>query len=162
MTGWRGARASRESISSDPSPDHRTTRAPRQMADSSRDYPFRFRCRRSGNCCARPEGSVRVSPLDITQIADHLRMSKAAVRARFVAATGDRLIDGPGARCPFLEDGKETTCRIYAVRPQKCRSWPYWGEFLHNPGALREAARLCPGIESSNLPLYPGFDSADD
>jgi Fe-S-cluster containining protein len=89
-------------------------------------------------------------------------MSEAAVRARFVAATGDRLIDGPGARCTFLDDGKETTCRIYAVRPQKCRSWPYWGEFLHNPGALREAARLCPGIELSNLPLYPGFDSADE
>lgn len=99
---------------------------------------------------------------DITQIADHLRMSEAALRARYVAATGDRPIDGPGARCPFLEDGGETTCRIYAARPQKCRSWPYWREFLHNPEALREAARLCPGIELSNPPLYPEFDSADN
>lgn len=103
-----------------------------------------------------------MSPLDIAQIADHLRMSEAAVRVRFVAASGDRLIDGPGGRCPFLEDGQETSCRIYAVRPQKCRSWPYWEEFLHDPEALREAARLCPGIELSNLPLYPGIDSADD
>jgi len=132
------------------------------VADFSRDYPFRFRCRRSGNCCARPEGVVRVSPADITRIADHLRIGEAATRARFVAATGDRLIDGPGGRCPFLEDGRLTRCRIYAVRPQKCRSWPYWGEFLHNPGALREAARLCPGIELSSRPLYPGFDSADE
>ena len=98
-----------------------------------------------------------MSPTDITQIADHLHMSEAAVRARFVAATGDRLIDGPGARCPFLEDGRETTCRIYAVRPQKCRTWPYWGEFLHNPGALREAARLCPGIELSTQASLPGI-----
>ncbi len=98
----------------------------------------------------------------MTQIADHLHISEAAVRARFVATSGDRLIDGPGGRCPFLDDGQETRCRIYAVRPQKCRSWPYWDEFLDNPKALREAARLCPGIELSILPLYPGFDSADD
>ena len=103
-----------------------------------------------------------MSPADITRIADHLRIGEAAARARLVAATGDRLIDGPGGRCPFLEDGRQTRCRIYAVRPQKCRSWPYWDEFLDNPGALREAARLCPGIELSNRPLYPGFDSADE
>jgi Fe-S-cluster containining protein len=133
-----------------------------EIAGSNRAYPFRFRCRRSGNCCARPEGVVRVSPLDITPIADHLRTSETAVRARFVAASGDRLIDGPGGRCPFLEDGQETRCGIYAVRPKKCRSWPYWDEFLDNPAALREAARLCPGIELSNLPLHSGFDSADD
>jgi Fe-S-cluster containining protein len=132
------------------------------MADFTRDYPFRFRCRRSGNCCARPESVVRVSPADMTQIANHLRISEAAARTRFVATSGDRLIDGPGGRCPFLEDGQQTRCRIYAVRPQKCRSWPYWDEFLDNPGALREAARLCPGIELSNRPLYPGFDSADE
>ncbi len=103
-----------------------------------------------------------MSPSDIAQIADHLRISEGAVRVRFVAARGDRLIDGPGGRCPFLEDGHETICKIYAVRPQKCRGWPYWDEFLDNPAALREAARLCPGIELSNLTLYPGFDSADN
>jgi len=104
---------------------------------------------------------VRVTPADISLIADHLHMSEAGVRARFVAARGDRLIDGPGGRCPFLEDGRETRCGIYAVRPQKCRDWPYWEEFLADPGALRDAARLCPGIELSRLPLYPRADSAD-
>jgi hypothetical protein len=105
---------------------------------------------------------VRVAPADITLIADHLHMSEAAVKARFVAARGDRLIDGFGGRCPFLEDGRETRCRIYAVRPQKCRNWPYWAEFIDDPGAIREAARLCPGIELSSLPLYPGSNSADE
>jgi len=131
------------------------------MEDPRRAYPFQFRCRRSGNCCARPEGVVRVSSEDIRRIADHLRESETAVRARFVAMRGDRLIDGPGGRCPFLEDGRETRCRIYAVRPQKCRDWPYWEELLDDPAALQRAARLCPGIELSSLPLYPGSDSAD-
>jgi len=67
-----------------------------------------------------------------------------------------------GSCFPILEGGHETGCKIYAVHPQKCRSWPYWDEFLINPDALREAARLCPGIELSGLPLYSVFDSADD
>jgi Fe-S-cluster containining protein len=103
-----------------------------------------------------------VSPLDISRIADHLHISEAAVKTRYVAASADRLIDGPGGRCPFLEDGQQTSCRIYPVRPKKCRSWPYWEEFRDNPEALRQAARICPGIELPHLPLYPGFDSADN
>lgn len=132
------------------------------MADSSRNFPFRFHCRRSGNCCARPEGVVRVTPADVRRIADYLHSSEAAIRARFVDARGDRLIDGPGGRCPFLEDGRETSCRIYAVRPQKCRDWPYWGELIDDPRALREAARLCPGIELSDRPLHPQSVRADE
>jgi len=136
--------------------------APPKMADASRDLPFRFQCRRSGNCCARPEGVVRVTPADIRQIADYLHMTEAATRARFVDARGDRLVDGLGGRCAFLEDGRETSCKIYAVRPQKCRDWPYWEELIDDPQALREAARLCPGIELSDQPLYPKSDRADE
>jgi len=47
----------------------------------------------------------------------------------------------------FLVDGRETACSIYAARPEQCRSWPFWPELLRSPQALREAARLCPGIE---------------
>jgi hypothetical protein len=59
-------------------------------------FPFRFRCRRSGNCCARPEGTVRVSEADVARIAAHLGMKDAAFRSRYVAASGDRLVDGLG------------------------------------------------------------------
>jgi len=105
---------------------------------------------------------VRVTPADVRRIADYLHSSEAAVRARFVDTRGDRLIDGLGGRCPFLEDGRETSCRIYAVRPQKCRDWPYWGELIDDPQALREAARLCPGIELPNRPLHPQSIRADE
>lgn len=110
-------------------------------------YPFRFRCQRSGNCCARPEGVVEVGPADIARIAKHLKVSEGAVRARYVARRGDRLIDAPGGRCVFLADGRETTCRIYPARPKQCRTWPFWPELLRSPETLREAMRLCPGIE---------------
>ena len=105
---------------------------------------------------------MRVTPADIARIADHLHMSEAVVEARFVAARGDRLIDGPAGRCPFLQDGRETRCTIYAVRPQKCRDWPYWEDFIDDPRAAREAARLCPGIELSGRPIHPESNSADE
>jgi hypothetical protein len=115
-----------------------------QPADS---FPFRFRCRRSGNCCARPEGIVRVDAQDVARIAAHLGIPEGAARARHLSAGGERLRDAPGGRCVFLVEGRETACGIYAARPAQCRSWPFWPELLRSPEALREAMRLCPGIE---------------
>jgi hypothetical protein len=114
------------------------------VADTT--FPFRFRCRRSGNCCARPEGVVRVTPDDVARISAHLGMSEAAFRSRYVAASGDRLADGLGPRCVFLAEGRHASCTIYAARPERCRSWPFWDEH-RDPAALAAAARICPGIE---------------
>jgi hypothetical protein len=111
-------------------------------------YPFRFACRRSGNCCAQPEGMVRVGPADVARIAAHLALPEPGFRSRFLAATGDRLKEGLGGRCVFLEDGGEARCSIYAVRPERCRSWPFWPELRDSPEELRRACRMCPGIEA--------------
>jgi Fe-S-cluster containining protein len=110
-------------------------------------FPFRFTCRRSGNCCARPGGLVRVGPEDVSRIAAHLGLGEAAFRSRYLAAPGDRLAEGLGGRCVFLSDGRPTACSIYPVRPEHCRSWPFWPELLSSPDELGEATRLCPGIE---------------
>ena len=90
---------------------------------------------------------MRVDQGDVTRIAAHLQISESALRARYLAASGDRLRDAPGGRCVFLVDGRETACSIYAARPEQCRSWPFWPELRDSPEALREAVRLCPGIE---------------
>lgn len=110
-------------------------------------FPFTFRCRRSGNCCARPGGFVRVGPDDVAAIADHLGLSEAGVRARFLTPAADRLREGVGGRCVFLEDGVHAGCGIYPVRPERCRTWPFWPELLESGEARTEAERLCPGIE---------------
>ncbi len=110
------------------------------------DYPFTFACRRSGNCCAVPGGLVRVDDADVAAIAAHLGMGEPAVRSRFVAASGDRLVDGFGSRCVFLADGPQASCTIYPVRPQKCRDWPYWPELRDDPQLLAKALRTCPGL----------------
>jgi len=75
-------------------------------------------------------------------------MREAAFRSRYLAASGDRLAEGLGGRCVFLEEGLEATCRVHPVRPERCRSWPFWPELRDSANGLSEARRFCPGIES--------------
>ena len=110
-------------------------------------YPFRFECRRSGNCCAIPGGIVRVDDADMRAIAAHLGVSIAAFVSRYVHSDGTRLVDGLGSRCVFLRDGTTAECSIYPVRPQKCRDWPFWPEVVGDSELLRSMQRTCPGIE---------------
>lgn len=114
-------------------------------------FPFRFRCRRSGNCCAIPGGIVRVTASDIAAIAAHLGIGEGAFRSRYVQPDGVRLKDGFGNRCVFLQDGAEAGCGIYPVRPAKCREWPFWPELQTDADLLRLVQRTCPGLE----PLSP-------
>jgi len=90
---------------------------------------------------------VRIAADDATRIAAHLGLGEVAFRSRYLAASGDRLAEGLAGRCVFLREGRETACAIYPVRPERCRSWPFWPELLASREELREATRLCPGIE---------------
>ncbi len=110
------------------------------------DYPFTFSCRRSGNCCSRPGGMVRVTDDEALAIAAYLGLSALGFRTRYLAPAGGRLKEGIGNRCVFLEDGAEAGCSIYPVRPHKCSTWPFWPELLDSTELLQEAQRLCPGI----------------
>ena len=107
--------------------------------------PFRFECQRSGNCCARPEGFVRVDLGEVRRIAEHLGLSEEGFRGRYL--DGERLKQGVGVGCVFLggERGR-AECTIYAVRPQRCRSWPFWIEVVGSRAGVEEAKRVCPGI----------------
>ncbi|MCA8941377.1 MAG: YkgJ family cysteine cluster protein [Planctomycetes bacterium] len=109
-----------------------------------------FRCRRSGNCCSRPGGFVRVSDDDVDAMSRHLGLERRAFRSRFV--DGDRLKSGLGSRCVLLEDGSAASCSVYPVRPEKCRTWPFWPEVLRDERSLAEASRVCPGIEVLEWP----------
>jgi Fe-S-cluster containining protein len=80
-------------------------------------------------------------------IAALLGIDAAAFRSRYVHPDGERLKDGLGNRCVFLQDGDEASCSIYAARPRKCHEWPFWPELLVDPELARLAMRTCPGIE---------------
>jgi len=117
------------------------------MTARPEDFPFRWSCRRSGNCCAVPGGFVRVDAQERTALADHLGMTEEAFAGRYLQADGARLKEGLGNRCVFLQDGERAACGVYEARPQKCRDWPFWPEALQDPALMARMLRTCPGIE---------------
>lgn len=110
-------------------------------------FPFRWQCRRSGNCCAVPGGFVRVTADEAVAIAGLLGLDLAAFRSRYLQPDGERLKDGFGNRCVFLQDGAPAGCGIYAARPARCRSFPFWPELLQDERLRAEVQRTCPGLE---------------
>lgn len=110
-------------------------------------FPFRWACKRSGNCCAIPGGFVRVSAAEAGAIAAHLGLSETAFRSRYLQPDGERLKEGLGNRCVFLQDGAPAGCAVYPVRPAKCAAFPYWPELLAEPRLQALVRRTCPGIE---------------
>lgn len=94
---------------------------------------------------------MRVTPDEITAIAEFLQITEDATRLRYVNPSGAQLLEGHAHRCVFLDDfvdgDSRASCRIYPVRPERCRTWPFWPELRENPRAVQRARRMCPGIE---------------
>ncbi|MEZ5965742.1 MAG: YkgJ family cysteine cluster protein [Planctomycetota bacterium] len=119
-------------------------------------YPFVFACLRSGNCCAIPDGVVRITARDEAAMAEHLGLTAPAFRSRYVQRGTDRLKDGLGGRCVFLREGRAgAACEVYPARPTQCRTWPYWPELLRSPERLQAALRTCPGITLLDASMRP-------
>ena len=112
-----------------------------------------FECTGCGACCSGPgEGFIWVTKPEVVFIADFLKLSVDEVRARYMRREGLRttIIEEPCTKdCIFLEGGKR--CRIYSVRPNQCRTWPFWASNLTSPNAWNEAAQGCPGINRGRL-----------
>lgn len=111
-----------------------------------------FECTECGRCCAGPaEGFVWATDEELQAIARHLGMSEQAFRKKYVRRVGRRqsLVEEPKSKdCIFL-DGKR--CRIYAVRPTQCRTWPFWSSNIASPADWSFAAQRCPGINRGPL-----------
>jgi Fe-S-cluster containining protein len=95
---------------------------------------------------------VRVDAERVRAMAAHLGMGEAGFRSRYVAVGGERLVEGLGGRCVFLEEHRSAAgplqagCAVYPVRPARCRSWPFWPELRDDAVQRAAAERLCPGI----------------
>jgi Fe-S-cluster containining protein len=118
-----------------------------------------FECIRCGRCCAGPEeGYVWINQQEIDALAEFLKLPLEEVRDRYLRRVGKRisLKEDPKTRdCVFLSyDSSDLSgCKIYAVRPAQCRSWPFWPLNLEDPGSWIAAGRRCPGINRG-----PQFD----
>ena len=119
--------------------------------------PFQFSCQRSGNCCSGGAGYVWIDAREIAPMAAALGQSNESFTAEHVRRVNDprtgeerlslreRSGAGPsGAACALLEGVRQ--CRVYDVRPQHCRAFPFWPSILSDESAFERARSTCPGI----------------
>lgn len=118
-----------------------------------------FECTGCGKCCMGPEeGHVWITKPEIELMAKHLAMSVEDFRKKYCRRVGTRvsLIEHPKTLdCIFLTNAQ---CPVYTVRPNQCRTWPFWSSNLSHPDDWNIAAMTCPGI---NRGRYYSFEEIE-
>jgi len=119
-----------------------------------------FECTGCGNCCAGPEeGYIWIVKTEIAFLAKHLGTTVEQVQKQYLKRIGRKysIKENPVTRdCIFLtapQDGCRG-CAIYPVRPNQCRTWPFWSFNLHTPDQWNWAAAQCPGINRGRFYSY--------
>ncbi len=115
-----------------------------------------FECAGCGECCSGPgEGYIWVAKPEIEFIAEQLKMTVEQLRREYTRRVGLRttIIEEPVTRdCIFLRDRDgQRGCGIYSVRPNQCRTWPFWPENLASANAWNRTGQKCPGINRGRL-----------
>ena len=114
---------------------------------------LRFSCTRCGQCCSTAgDYYVYLTDEESERIRAYLQLSHSWFRRRYLLRLEDGeqvLASGPGKRCIFLD--AEGQCRVYAVRPVQCRSYPFWPELVGSATAWNREARRCEGINRGNV-----------
>lgn len=102
-----------------------------------------FVCRECGACCRIKDGIVRVGDAEIERIARYLGMSEQEFIAGETEISPDRrglvLKSRPDGACVYLTD--DNRCRIHAVKPDKCRTFPF--EWTN-----ADSDEVCPALKS--------------
>lgn len=110
--------------------------------------PVRFRCTGCGQCCTGgPDYFVFIGAGEAEAIRRYLGLTTQWFKRRYLrrAPEGELVINnGGGGRCVFLN--ADNACRIYAVRPLQCRTYPFWPETVQSRGTWRREALRCEGI----------------
>jgi Fe-S-cluster containining protein len=117
---------------------------------------MRFLCQSGCIRCCEQKGFVYVSGDDIARLAQHIGITRAEFKRRYLCGRAPllRLRKPRKKQCPFLlADG----CSMHSVKPLQCSSFPYWPELLANSGERREVAQYCPGMNKGPL---VNFESA--
>ena len=84
-------------------------------------------------------------------LADHLGENVDDVKKKYLKRIGLKhsIKEDPKTKdCMFLTPEKDSCrgCAIYSVRPNQCRTWPFWSFNLNSPDQWNMAAVRCPGI----------------
>ena len=104
-----------------------------------------FECTQCGGCCGGSPGVVWVDAEEIRRIAQLLKVAPDSLWGRVVRRVGAAqasLMEHANGDCVFLRrsgDGR-VGCAIYPLRPQQCRTWPFWDQNLRSAAQWKAAA----------------------
>lgn len=107
---------------------------------------LQFTCTMCGNCCTGAAGVVWISDEEIVALARHLSMPVEECKAMYtrqIDETRRSLREYSDGDCVFYK--KDRGCTIYPVRPQQCRTWPFWDSCLETKEAWDRTCDGCPG-----------------
>lgn len=110
-----------------------------------------FECTQCGRCCGGGPGVVWVDRQEIQIIARRLQVQPEEMWGPFLRrVSGNRvsLIERANGDCVFLRrnDDGSRGCVIYDIRPQQCRTWPFWQQNLKSPNSWNMTTGHCPGV----------------
>lgn len=121
------------------------------MTLSAPDYPYRFNplaCETcGGRCCNGESGNIWVNIREIEAIALALTMDTGDFIETYLRKIDYKfsikeLKSKDNYACVFYDETKNG-CTIYDVRPEQCRTFPFWPYYKDKP---EEAAAECPGV----------------
>jgi uncharacterized protein len=126
-----------------------------------------FECNQCGKCCSGPEeGYIWVTKAEIQLIADYLKISVEELAEKYLMRVGLRttIIERrPVNDCIFLEAvNGHKECRIYPVRPNQCRTWPFWDSNLISPDVWNYTAQKCAGINRGQIHSFEQIQQKKD
>jgi uncharacterized protein len=114
-----------------------------------------FECLQCGNCCSGPEeGYIWLCDKEIKMAAEQMNLTEQAFRERYTKDEDGEitLIENKSTKdCIFLSN---KCCGIYQVRPNQCRTWPFWDINLACPDDWLWASSRCPGVNRGRLYTY--------
>jgi len=113
-------------------------------------YPFVFDSTACdsclGNCCTGSSGYIWLTMPEIENIAAYLQISVSEMIKKYTYREDGKFsleeiqLSKGNYACIFFKD----RCTIYEVRPEQCRTFPFWPHFKKRP---REVIRECPGVK---------------
>jgi len=105
-------------------------------------------CRQcEGRCCNGESGNIYVNRKEIETISRFLNMEPATFVEDFLRKVSYKLSikevkANQNYACVFF-DKEKNKCAIYPVRPDQCKTFPFWDYYKDKPEAL---SRECPGV----------------
>ncbi|MBE0537009.1 MAG: YkgJ family cysteine cluster protein [Phycisphaerae bacterium] len=115
-----------------------------------------FECAECGYCCSGPqEGYIWITRPEIARLSAFIGMDEEDVSKLYLKRIETRttIIEESRTRdCIFLTKmGGQRGCAVYPVRPNQCRTWPFWPMNLQSADEWNAAGARCPGINRGRL-----------